>query len=944
MMMPVNKPRPSRSDWPPIFGLPTPSILKGSIMRTLPLFILAVGVITTMASDLPDTRILTLSGQGKDDGVPWEFNCTAGRNSGMWTTIAVPSSWECQGFGAFGYQDDPKPCEQGHYRRTFSVPAAWQGQSIRLVFEGVQTDTTVRINGQSAGDKHIGGFYRFTYDVTALVKTGAENRIEVDVDKRSSDESVNKAERAGDYWNFSGIFRPVYLECDPPLHLRRVAIDAKADGTFAMDVVSGGTGRADRIEAVIQTLDGKWVGSPFTAALTPEGTARLTTTVTKPRLWTAETPNLYQVETRLMSGSTVLHRKIQRFGFRTIELRAGDGVYVNGQRIILQGACRHSFWPDSGRCTSVAISRLDITLMKEMNANAVRMSHYPPDQHFLDLCDEMGLYVLDELGGWHGHYDTPIGKTLVGEMVVRDVNHPSIVMWDNGNEGGFNTALDDEFAKWDPQHRQVVHPSDPLGKLTTTHYPHYADLLKFASDKKFLYMPTEFLHALYDGGAGAGMQDYWPVLRGPNCAGGFVWAWLDECVKRPDKDGKLDGDGNHAPDGILGPYREKEASYFTLKRIWSPVQIALAQLPKDFSGDLPVENQFAFTNLSQCTFSWELRVLSSLTSAKPGHVVIAKGDIVAPAIAPGASGRLHVSLPKDRKHAEVLAVTARDPAGRELWTWTWPLETMPVVRAVNGASAALQESSMDLALSTGDLTVRIDRATGKLAEVRRGNQVFPLTNGPRSTVGNSTLTKITHRVENGAQVIEAIYTGELVSTRWRLGGDGWLHLEYTYRHEGPVSQLGVGFDLPDNAVTGMRWCGQGPYRVYQNRLLGGTFDVWDLEANGTMTGYSGWKYPETKGYYADVRWLILRTPAGQIIIRPGESGRFVQVLKPKSPDDSWGGSAADFSSTGLAFLDAIAPIGNKFHKAKDTGPQGQPTMASGEYHGSADFWFGPGAH
>src|SRR5207249_3429664 len=127
-------------------------------------------------------------------------------------------------------------------------------------------------------------------------------------------------------------------------------------------------------------------------------------------------------------------------------------------RILLKGVCRHSFWPESGRALSPEINEADVRLIREMNCNAVRMSHYPPDQDFLDKCDEIGLYVLDELGGWQKSYDAGIGAKLIAEMVPRDVNHPSILFWDNGNEGGWNNAVNDEFAKWDPQNRNVLHP------------------------------------------------------------------------------------------------------------------------------------------------------------------------------------------------------------------------------------------------------------------------------------------------------------------------------------------------------------------------------------------------------------------------------------------------------------------------------------------------------
>ena len=142
-------------------------------------------------------------------------------------------------------------------------------------------------------------------------------------------------------------------------------------------------------------------------------------------------------------------------------------MFVNGNRVFLKGVDRHSFLPDSGRTLSEQISRGDIDLIKEMNGNAVRSSHYPPDRHFLDACDELGLYMLDELTGWQAHYDTNIGKKLVKEMVEHDVNHPSILFWDNGNEGGFNLDLDGEYAKYDPEKRLVLHPWTMLRIMST---------------------------------------------------------------------------------------------------------------------------------------------------------------------------------------------------------------------------------------------------------------------------------------------------------------------------------------------------------------------------------------------------------------------------------------------------------------------------------------------
>jgi beta-galactosidase/beta-glucuronidase len=519
-----------------------------------------------------------LSGIDKDNTVNWEFFCTSGRNSGKWTTIPVPSNWEFHGFGNFAYgrDDRTKPVESGQYRHTFKVPQDWSNKRIFIVFDGSMTDTTVKINGQPAGEKHQGSFYRFRYDITKLVNFTGENRLEVTVDKLSSDESVNRAERQSDYWLFGGIFRPVWLEAVPNEYIDHVAIDAKADGTIAAHVRLSNVTSADRVVGQVRTLDGAAVGEPVSMQM-PENagpkTVLLRTKAANVKTWTSETPHLYHLEVSLMRGNEVIHRIDQRFGFRTVEIRPQDGIYINGVKVILKGVNRHSFWPDSGRCLSRKISEMDVALMKDMNMNAVRMSHYPPDEHFLDVCDEQGLYVLDELAGWQKAYGTAVGRKLVKEMIERDVNHPSIIIWDNGNEGGWNTELDDDFAKYDPQKRQVIHPWGVMGPTNTKHYPDWNTLTKLLKEDK-VFFPTEFLHGLYDGGAGAGLNDYWDaMMKSKTCAGGFIWALVDEGVKRGDLGGKIDVDGNRGPDGIVGPYREKEGSFYTIKQIWSPVVI-----------------------------------------------------------------------------------------------------------------------------------------------------------------------------------------------------------------------------------------------------------------------------------------------------------------------------------------------------------------------------------
>ena len=200
-------------------------------------------------------------------------------------------------------------------------------------------------------------------------------------------------------------------------------------------------------------------GTKFRNAVTTNissGSAVISYKFPSPKLWSPESPSLYKAVFTLYKNGKAVHTLMKNIGFRTVEVKQRDGVYVNGVKVKMKGVNRHSFHPQSGRTTSKTISIQDVLLMKDMNMNAVRMAHYPPDEHFLDACDSLGLFVMNELAGWHGHYDTPTGKKLLKEMIDHDVNHPSIIFWANGNEGGHNFELDKYFTEYDIQKRPVI--------------------------------------------------------------------------------------------------------------------------------------------------------------------------------------------------------------------------------------------------------------------------------------------------------------------------------------------------------------------------------------------------------------------------------------------------------------------------------------------------------
>jgi hypothetical protein len=882
------------------------------------------------------TEKVFLSGTGSDHTVDWQFFCTEGRQSGKWTTIPVPSNWELQGFGKYNYgldKDSVRGHEKGLYKYRFPVPAGWKGRSIKIVFDGSMTDTEVKINGRSAGRVHQGSFYRFKYDITGLLRYGRSNLLEVTVAKESANKSVNMAERHCDFWIFGGIFRPVFLEAAPVQHISGVAIDAGADGHLVTDVRLEGVTGADKITGQVYSLSGERVGESFSVALHyGDSVARLRSTLASIKTWSPEFPNLYKLVYTLSGSQGVLHTTEQRFGFRTVELRARDGIYINGVRIKFKGICRHSFWPTSGRALNKGISIMDVEMMKDMNMNAVRMSHYPPDDHFLDVCDSLGLFVLDELTGWHHAYDTQVGSGLVNEMITKDVNHPSIVIWDNGNEGGFNFDLDPLFDRLDIQGRPLIHPWAKFGHLDTQHYINY----DYGNGTYFhghdVFFPTEFLHGLYDGGMGAGLRDFWQEMwQDPLSAGGFLWDLSDEAVVRTDRNGELDTDGDHGPDGILGPYREKEGSYFAVKEIWAPISIDHREIGPAFNGELTIENRYFYTNISQCSFSWHLAKMDGpADKAAPG----VSGAVPSPEILPGERGVLSMSLPRDWRQYDVLYLTAKDPFGREIYTWSWPV-THPdviarrIVDTAGAVAAVITDNDTSYTLSANGVRAVFGKKTGLLRQVRNAKGIIPFSNGPSLSAGGADLQQLTYRQDGKNIVLESKFSKQSLcqALKWTMYPSGWLKMEVRYFPPGYENTLlGINFSYAaEDQVRSVRWMGDGPYRVWKNRMDGVEMGVWDKPYNNTITGQGVVVYPEFKGYYSNFYWMQLKTAQQPITVVCANEDVFLRLFTPANPLHTYN-VAPPFPAGEISFMQAIPPIGTKSQKPEKLGPSGEKSM------------------
>lgn len=894
------------------------------------------------------TEILMLSGADKEHTVTWDFFCTHGMNSGKWSKIEVPSNWEFQGFGSYLYGDvNRKANEQGLYRHTFSVPAAWREKKVFIVFEGSMTDTEVKINGKPAGPIHQGAFYPFWFDISALLQYGKENLLEVTVSKESTNESVNRAERISDYWVFGGIFRPVYLEARPARYIERVAVDARADGSFYMDLFLGGTSGGSEVEVVVESLDGKRLGKPLKATVQPDSEkVTLRGTFANPALWNPESPRLYKAVVTLKEANKPMHQYNQRFGFRTVEFRPSDGFYVNGTKVLFKGVCRHTFHPSSGRTSSKQISIDEVLNIKAMNMNAVRMSHYPPDRHFLDVCDSLGLFVLDELAGWQKFYDTPTARRLVKRMVERDVNHPSIVIWDNGNEGGFNKEVRDDYMLYDPQKRVVIEPWSIVNGTNTKHYPKYKYVKDVLNNRKEVYFPTEFLHGLFDGGHGAGLDDYWNLmLSKPLAAGGFLWVYADEGAERRDLNDSIDTNGNRAPDGIVGPYGQKEGSFYTIREIWSAVQFDSVTLTPSFNGKLPITNRYHYTSLQACRFVYRLAKFS--LPFWGGQPEVMERKVPSPRVAPGEKGYLSLSLPRNWSDWDVLYIDAFDPENRPIHTWSWNI-TSPRDMAARllefsgqNESVTCLESDTFLTLSAGGLQVRFSKANGQILGAAKGNGVVSLSRGPQFAGFDAPCTGIRHYREGTGYVVELLYAGAN-RAKWTLRPDGWLQLDYAFEPTGRLDYAGITFSYPETEVFGAGLMANGPFRVWKNRLKGPQFGLYQKTYNNTVTGES-WDYPEFKGYYSNFYAVRLKTGELPLTLVSATESLYLHLFTPQKPRYAAGGVHPPFPSGSLSVLHGISPIGTKFSQAYEEGPQGAKyDFGTGGEKFEATLYFGFG--
>ena len=395
-----------------------------------------------------------------DAAVP-DFAKTDGSDAG-WTNILVPANWEIEGFSMPTYQERTGKLSEdiGLYRRWVDVPANFAGQLVLWHFDGAYDGAEIFVNGQRCG-YHESGFTAFDIDVTKALKPGQRNLMAVRLYKNTSSASLDH----GDFWCLGGIYRETYLVALPQLHVDDVTVVTELDAQYKDAMlkstvrVAGPAGAHFVLTGELRTLDGAKVDLPAMSQAGDIGgdgsaTVVLSAPVTAPKLWSAEKPNLYYVFYRLSDGSRSVERVQDRIGFRKVELK--NGVFeVNGMPVKFTGVCRHEEFSPYGHAMNDECWKTDIALMKQDNVNAIRTAHYNHAARFMELCDEAGFYVLDEIpscwvaGEIHNTNRTWAYTFRAMETLNRDKNRACVVAWSCGNESsyGVNNQAELDYAK-----------------------------------------------------------------------------------------------------------------------------------------------------------------------------------------------------------------------------------------------------------------------------------------------------------------------------------------------------------------------------------------------------------------------------------------------------------------------------------------------------------------
>lgn len=670
-------------------------------------------------------------------------------------------------------------------------------------------------------------------------------------------------------------------------YIERVSIDAKASGDFSMHVFSHNIQPNQTIEFQVLDPNGKPLGEP--SRVTAAEKADIKKQFSMIRTWNPENPHLYQIVLTLKDASQqVLYTFTKKFGFRSVESKP-DGIYVNGIKVVFKGMNRKSAELGNARSSEEAYLS-DINTMKDLNMNAVRLSYYPVDPHYFDLCDSIGLFVISELTGG----SKP--KDMVKEIVFSGLNHPSVVCWSTGPEHAGNKELDKEFAAYDVQNRYVIHPVIKGGEKKSD-FNSVANSIIYGTEA---FTPVEIGNGIYTGGRAAGLDEFWSeASRSSKFSGTFLASYRDE-------------NGIESASGFDIKSKEKWASYYAIKEIWAPLSFDISSISPSFNGVINVENKFLYTNLTRLKFSWKLVLFPKATQKTLEPLVIEEGKCESPYTGPREKGQLKFTFTQPFIHASALVLNVLDNKDKEVYTWTFPImkpddvvKTSPEVASIS--TIMRTEDAEHLSLVCDGINYIFDKKNGNLTKVYVGKRDLPF-NGPfLAGLSNYKMADFKHLVKENTHIVEVIYKGESsLTVKWTFHTGELPRMDYNYAMKSPGEYVGITFKYPEEKITGMKWFGRGPFQVWKNRIKGQQLGVWEKSNKSHNNA-------EFKGWHADIYWVQFQTNMGNFTFYTDQSNMFLQMFSPLKQ----GATLNEFSTTpfpdngNIGFMHQISGLGTK---------------------------------